>query len=100
MVRNGDGFMGYKIVHVTLSLSEFHLIHTLTGVPMLYVKYIGKSVYQESLTTEHGAELFANSLEEFLNRGRVTDESRRHFQSSGRNTAGSSKDIIGDPFND
>jgi len=31
---------GYKIVHVALSLSELHLVHTLAGVPMLVVSYV------------------------------------------------------------
>merc|ERR1711907_362591 len=34
-----------KIVHVRLSLSELHLVHTLTSVPM-----------KECLATEHGCE--------------------------------------------
>jgi hypothetical protein len=56
--------------------------------------------YQESFTTEHGAELFADALEEFLNRGGVSDERGRHLQAPGRNAASSSEDVIRDPFND
>ena len=57
----------YKIVHVRFSFSEFHLIHTLTSVPM-----------QESLATEHGSELLADTLEHLLDGGGVTDEGGAH----------------------
>ena len=42
-------------IHVALGLGELHLVHALAGVPM-----------QEGFTSEHGRELFGNSLEEFL----------------------------------
>jgi hypothetical protein len=56
--------------------------------------------HQESLATEHGAELLANTFEEFLNRSGIPNESRRHFQSPGRNAASSSKNVVGDPLDD
>src|ERR1700737_82442 len=56
--------------------------------------------HQESLATEHGAELLANTFEEFLNRSGIPNESRRHFQSPGRNAASSGKNVVGDPLDD
>jgi hypothetical protein len=78
-----------QVVHVGLGLSEFHLVHTLTSVPM-----------QESLATEHGRELVADTLEQLLDRGRVTDEGRRHLEATGRNGAEGGLDIVGDPLNE
>lgn len=78
-----------KVVHVALSLSELHLIHTLTSVPM-----------QESLATEHGSELVADTLEELLDRGRVTDKGRGHLEVAGRNRAESGLDVVGDPLDE
>jgi hypothetical protein len=34
---------------------------------MLLLEMSGTADYQESLTTEHGAELFSDTFEEFLN---------------------------------
>merc|ERR1719238_1037274 len=56
--------LGNEIVHVGFCLSEFHLIHTLTRVPM-----------KESLAPEHGSEILGNALEHFLNRRRISSES-------------------------
>merc|ERR1711924_104021 len=52
--------LGNKVVHVTLSFSELHLIHTLARVPV-----------KESLPAEHGGEILRHTLEHFLNRGAV-----------------------------
>ena len=81
--------LGYKVVHIALSLSEFHLIHTLTSVPM-----------EESLTPEHSGELLTDSLEELLDGGGVTDERTGHLEASGRNVTDGGLDIVGDPFNE
>merc|ERR1719163_978329 len=43
----------HQIVHVGFSLSEFHLVHTFTSIPM-----------QESLAPEHSSELFADTFEQ------------------------------------
>merc|ERR1739845_272828 len=51
----------YKIIHVAFCFREFHLIHALPSVPM-----------QECFTPEHCCEVFGNSLEHFLNSGRVS----------------------------
>ena len=68
-------------------LSELHLIHTLSSVPM-----------QESFTPEHSGKLFANSLEQFLDGCAVADEGRGHFQSTGRDITDSGLHVVGDPF--
>merc|ERR1711998_172991 len=44
-----------KIVHVGLSLGEFHLVHTLTSVPV-----------KEGLAAEHSSELLRHALEHLL----------------------------------
>ena len=78
-----------KVVHVALSLSELHLVHTLTSVPM-----------QESLATEHSSELVADTLEELLDGGGVSDESGRHLETTGRDGAQGGLDVVGDPLNE
>merc|ERR1719481_592059 len=45
----------HKIVHVTLSLSELHFIHSLTRVPV-----------KEGLAAEHRRELLSDTLEHLL----------------------------------
>ena len=50
-----------EVVHVGLRLSELHLVHALPGVPV-----------EESLPPEHGGELLGDSLENFLDGGRVS----------------------------
>jgi hypothetical protein len=81
--------LGDKIVHVALGLSELHLVHTLTSVPM-----------QESLTTEHGRELVTDTLEELLDGGGVSDEGGRHLEATGGNGAESGLNVVGDPLNE
>lgn len=65
---------GDEILHVGLRLSELHLVHALLGVPM-----------QEGLATEHGSELVADTLEELLDGGRVTEEGNSHLLAAGSN---------------
>lgn len=91
----GDGgllvllVLGDKIVHVALSLSELHLVHTLTSVPV-----------QESLATEHGSELVTDTLEELLDGGGVSDEGGRHLEATGGNGAKGGLDVVGDPLDE
>ncbi|CAL4066583.1 unnamed protein product [Meganyctiphanes norvegica] len=78
----------YQVIHVGLSFSEFHLVHTLTSIPM-----------QESLSPEHSSELLADTLENLLDSCGVTNEGRGHLKTTGRNVTDSSLDIVRDPFN-
>jgi hypothetical protein len=55
---------------------------------------------QESLTSEHGSELITDTLEELLDRGRVTNEGRRHLETARGNGAEGSLHIVGDPLNE
>jgi len=77
-----------KIVHVGLGLSELHLVHTLTSIPM-----------QESFTPEHSSELFRDTLEELLDGGGVANEGGGHLEATGRDVANGGLDVVGDPFN-
>lgn len=93
-----------QILHVGFSLSELvcvinnrsqtatcltylHFVHTLLSIPM-----------QEGLPLEHGSELIADTLEKFLDSGRVAQEGNSHFKPSRRNVTVSSENIVGDPF--
>lgn len=53
-------------------LTEFHLVHSLSSVPM-----------QESLPPEHDNKLITNTLEHLLDTGRVSDKGGAHLQTSG-----------------
>merc|ERR1719482_2361431 len=76
-----------KIVHVGLSLGEFHFVHTLTCVPV-----------EESLSPEHSGELLAYSLEQLLDGGRVTDEGSGHLKTPWWDVAHRGLDVIWDPL--
>lgn len=78
-----------KIVHVGLGLSELHLVHTLTSVPM-----------KESLSSEHSSELLGDSLEHLLDGGRVTDEGGGHLETLGGDITDGRLDVVGDPLNE
>jgi len=78
-----------KIVHVRFSFSEFHLVHTFSGIPM-----------EESFSSEHSSELFSDSLEHFLDSSRVTNESNRHLKTFWWDITYSGFDVVGDPFNE
>merc|ERR1740120_229731 len=78
-----------EIVHVGLGLSEFHLVHALTGVPV-----------EESLAAEHGGELLTNTLEHLLDGGGVTEESHGHLETLGGDIADGGLDVVGDPLNE
>lgn len=55
---------------------------------------------QESLPPEHGRELVANSLEELLDAGRISDEGNRHLETTGRDITVSRLDVVGDPLDE
>jgi hypothetical protein len=78
-----------EIVHVGFGLSEFHFVHTFSSVPV-----------EESFSSEHGGELFSNSLEHFLDGGGVTHEGNGHLESFGGDITDGGFDVIGDPFNE
>ena len=81
--------LGDEILHVGFRLSELHLVHTLLGVPM-----------QEGLALEHGRELVADTLEELLDGGRVSEESNSHLGCPWRNVTLSGEDVVGDPLDE
>jgi hypothetical protein len=77
-----------KIVHVGLSLSELHLVHTLTGVPV-----------EEGLAAEHESELLGDTLEHLLDGGGVTNEGGGHLETLGGDVTDRRLDVVGDPLN-
>jgi len=81
--------LGDQVVHVGLCLSELHLVHALTSVPM-----------EESLAPEHSGELLRDPLEELLDGGGVTDEGRSHLETTWRNITHGSLDVVGDPLHE
>merc|ERR1719199_2312314 len=78
-----------EIVHVGFGLSELHLVHTLTGIPM-----------EECPSSEHAGELFTNSLEHLLDGGGVTEEGNSHLESLWWDIANSGFDVVWNPFNE
>jgi len=81
--------LGDEIVHVGFSLSEFHLVHTLTSVPM-----------EEGLSSEHSSELFTDSLEHLLDGSWVSEESDGHLETLGWDIANWWLNVVGDPLNE
>ena len=81
--------LGNEIVHVGLSLSELHLVHTLTGVPV-----------EEGLSSEHGGELLSDTLEHLLDGSGVSEEGDGHLESLGGDIANGGLDVVGDPLNE
>merc|ERR1711963_1279189 len=78
-----------EIVHVALGLSELHLVHALAGVPV-----------QESLSPEHSGKLLADSLEELLDGGGVTNEGGGHLEASWWDVANGGLHVVRDPFDE
>ena len=78
-----------QTINKLVSSSLTPLVHTLTGVPV-----------EERLSSEHSGELLADSLEELLDGGGVTDECTRHLESSWRNVTDGGLDVVGDPLNE
>merc|ERR1712121_225608 len=79
----------HQIVHVGLGLSELHLVHALTSVPV-----------EESLAPEHSSELLGHTLEQLLDGSAVADEGGAHLEPTGRNVTDGCLDVVGDPFNE
>jgi len=80
---------GHKVVHVGLSFSELHLVHTFSGVPV-----------EEGLSSEHRCELFSNALEHLLDGSGVSEEGDRHLQSLWWDVAHGGFDVVRDPFDE
>merc|ERR1712021_217148 len=55
---------------------------------------------EEGLSSEHGGELFSNSLEHLLDGGGVTKEGNGHLESLWWDIANSRLDVVWDPFNE
>src|SRR5690606_33343682 len=81
--------LGDQVIHVGLGFSELHFVHTLTSVPE-----------KESLPPEHSSELVTNTLEELLDGCAVANEGGAHLETTRRNGAKSSLDVVGDPLNE
>merc|ERR1712144_46307 len=79
--------LGDRVIHVGLSLSELHLVHTLTSVPV-----------KEGLATEHASELLGDTLPELLDGGGVTNEDGRHLKTLGGDVANGGLNVVGDPL--
>jgi hypothetical protein len=71
------------------SSTHLHLVHTLLSIPV-----------QERLPLEHGGKLIADTLEELLDRSRITQEGDSHLQSSRRDVALCSKHVVGNPLDE
>lgn len=80
---------GDQVLHVALGFGEFHLVHTLLGVPV-----------QEGLPLEHGAELVCDTLEQLLDGSRVADEGDGHLEATRSNVALGSEDVVGNPLDE
>ena len=78
-----------QILHIGLGLCEFHLVHTLLCIPM-----------QESFPLEHGSELVTDTLEQLLNRSRVTQERNSHLQATRRDVTLRSENVVRNPLNE
>ena len=81
--------LGHQVVHVGFGFCEFHLVHTLSGVPM-----------EESLTPEHSSELLRDTLEQLLDGGAVTNEGSGHLEAAWWDVADSGLHVVRDPFNE
>merc|ERR1712039_1115251 len=77
----------HEIVHVALRLGKFHLVHSLTRVPM-----------QEGLAAKHGCEKLRDTLEHLLDGRRIPGEGHSHLQPFGRNVADACLDVVGNPL--
>jgi len=78
-----------EIVHVRFGFGELHFVHTFASVPV-----------KEGLSSEHRSELFGDTLEQFLDRGRVTDEGTRHLKSTWWDVTHGGLDVVWDPLDE
>jgi len=78
----------YEIIQVGLGLGEFHLVHTLAGVPV-----------KEGLATEHHGELLGNALPCLLDGGGITNKDGAHLHAHGGDVTDGRLEVVGDPLN-
>ena len=78
-----------QVVHVGLGLSELHLVHALTGVPV-----------EEGLAAEHGGELLTDALEHFLDGRGVANEGGSHLEALGGDVANRRLNVVRNPLNE
>ena len=55
---------------------------------------------EESLPSEHSGELLADTLEQLLDGGAVSDECGGHLETTWRDITDGGLDVVGDPFNE
>merc|ERR1712157_99416 len=79
--------LGDQVIHIALRLSELHLIHALTCVPV-----------QEGFAAEHGSKILCNSLEHLLNGCRIPCEGDSHLETLGRDVANRGFDVVWNPL--
>ena len=79
----------HQVIHVALSLSELHLVHTFACVPV-----------EEGLATEHCRELLRNALKKLLDGGAVADEGGSHFKTTWWDIAHGCLHVVRDPFDE
>merc|ERR1712124_65013 len=79
----------HKVIHVGLGFGEFHLVHTLTSVPV-----------KECLAAEHGCEELSHTLEHLLDRSGVVQESHCHLQTLWWDIADTRFDVVRDPLDE
>ena len=53
---------------------------------------------QKCFSSKHSSELFRNSFEHFLNGSRISDKSRSHFETIGRNVTDRCFNVVGNPL--
>merc|ERR1711912_24216 len=76
-----------KVVHVGFGLSELHLVHALTSVPV-----------QEGLAAEHGCKVLGHALEHLLNGSGVSCEGHGHLETLWWNVTHGCLDVVRDPL--
>merc|ERR1719161_158754 len=78
-----------QVVHVTFRLSELHLVHAFTCVPV-----------EEGFATEHRREVLGYALEHLLNRRGIAEKSDRHLQALRWDVADRAFHVVRDPLDE
>merc|ERR1719152_5507 len=77
-----------QVIHVGLCLSELHLVHTLTCVPV-----------EEGLAAEHGSEVLCHTLEHLLDCCGVPGKGNSHLEALRWDVANAHLDVVWNPLN-